>query len=54
MASAARSDVILLGEERRGAVQAWLSCSIRSKTGAPELRKGVGWLVQVASGPNSK
>jgi hypothetical protein len=33
---------------------AWLSSWIRSNTGAPELRKGLGWLVQVASGPNSR
>jgi hypothetical protein len=35
-------------------VRAWRSSWIWSNTGAPELRKGVGWLVQVASGPNSR
>jgi pimeloyl-ACP methyl ester carboxylesterase len=38
----------------RSRVRAWLSSWIRSKTGAPELRRGLGWLVQVASGPNSR
>jgi hypothetical protein len=31
-----------------------LSASIWSATGLPELRSGLGWLAQVASGPNSR
>jgi hypothetical protein len=35
-------------------LRARLSWSISEATLLPELRRGVGWLVQMASGPNSK
>jgi hypothetical protein len=38
----------------RSGVRAWLSWSIWAATVPPELRRGAGWLVQVASGPNSR
>jgi len=38
----------------RSGLRARLSWSISEATLLPELRRGVGWLVQVASGPNNK
>jgi len=38
----------------RSGLRAWLSWSICAATLLPELRSGVGWLVQVASDPNSR